>query len=1050
MIMEDDSLLNEFLQESRDHLSSIETDLLVMEESGADADEELVNKVFRAAHSIKGGAGFFSLDSIQKLAHRLENALDMVRGHEMVPTPEVVNILLLGFDRLRDMVNDPAASAGMEIEDLVVALTGLTTAHLPAGEKQDLATEVELPEAPGQTWLVRLSEFDLKQASKRGKKIYLLDFDLLHDVHRKGKTPWTIFKELMACGTILDCAWDLDTVGTLDDEAANAIPFQVLYATVMDTPLLKELVDLPEERITPVPVGAAAPPVPAPAAVLPAPAQAAQAPAPRAQAPAAPVLKAPQPAAPAAKAPAPKKAAPAGEAPADTSLRVSLSVLEQLMNLAGEMVLGRNQLMEAISRQDPRAIQAGAQRINFVTSELQEAIMLTRMQPVGNVLNRFPRVVRDLSHELGKEITLQMTGKEVEIDRTILEGLSDPLTHMVRNAVDHGIEAPGPRQAAGKPPAGTLEIKVYHEAGQVVVEIKDDGKGLDTARIAAKAVEKGLITPEQVRNMSEKEQMGLILLPGLSTADGVSNLSGRGVGMDVVKTNIEKLGGTIDIESEQGHGSTFRIKLPLTLAIVPSLLVSVGEERFAIPQVNVAELIRISPDQLQHRIEVVGETEVLVLRGRLIPLVRLSEILGVGSGFQDPLSGERIADRRRRLADRRSRKSDPQTGSSTGAEAAPPRTEGERRNRAVSFLNVVVVNAGVIQYGIVVETLHDTVEIVVKPLGRHLKMFREYSGATILGDGGVALILDVVSLAALLGMTGQGGTRRAVELATEAGQDRFRDRHAFLLFHNAPGESCAVPLEQVARVESIEPSQIEKVGGRRTMHYRGTSLPLVELRDSADVGAFQDDQLLIVIVFSMGGREVGLLGALPVDSIEVDVPVDQRTHRQPGVAGSMIIKEQTTLILDIDEIVAKVIPDALPPVRTQGAEAGRTILLAEDSDFFRNQVKKFLEGDGYTVIAAEDGEIAWKRLLENEAVIQAVVSDIEMPRLNGYQLVERIRSEARFADLPVIAVTSLAGEDDILRGNAAGFTDYQIKLDKERLLEALRRALGSHPAVSGL
>ena len=1022
---DDDSLLNEFLQESREHLASIENDLLVLEETGADADEELVNKVFRAAHSIKGGAGFFSLDSIQKLAHRLENALDLVRGHEMVPTAEVVNILLMGFDRLRDMVNDPAASARMEFEDLVVALTGLTTAHLPAAEKQILATEVALPGIPGQTRLVRLSAFDLKQASKRGRKIYLLDFDLLHDVHRKGKSPWAVFKELMACGTILDCAWDLDTVGTLDDDAANAIPFQVLYATVMDPALLTELVDLPEERITTVPVE---PPRPA--------AKAAPAPDP------APVAAPAPAAAPPEK--APKKPAPGAEAAVpDSTLRVSLAVLEQLMNLAGEMVLGRNQLMEAISRQDTRAIQAGAQRINFVTSELQEAIMLTRMQPVGNVLNRFPRVVRDLARELGKEIQLQMTGREVELDRTILEGLSDPLTHMIRNAVDHGIEAPGPRQAAGKAATGILEIRVYHEAGQVVVEIQDDGKGLDTARIAAKAVAKGLLTQDQVRNLSEKEQMGLIMLPGLSTAEGVSNLSGRGVGMDVVRTNIEKLGGTIDIESEQGKGSTFRIKLPLTLAIVPSLLVSVEQERFAIPQVNVAELIRISPDQLQHRIEVVGETEVLVLRGHLIPLVRLSEILGVGAAYVDPQTGDRQGDRRRRLADRRSRKSDPQTGVTQGGDFGPVRREGERRLRDVSHLNVVVVNAGLIQYGIVVETLHDTVEIVVKPLGRHLKMFREYSGATILGDGGVALILDVVSLAGLLGMTGQGGTKRAAELAAEAGHERYRDRHAFLLFHNAPDEACAVPLEQVARVESIERKQLQRVGARRTMHYRGTNLPLVELHDSAEVGSFEENQELIVIVFNMGGREVGLLGALPVDSVEVDVPVDQRTHRQPGVSGSMIIRDQTTLILDIDEIVAKVIPDALPPSRSQGAPgtAASTILLAEDSDFFRHQVKKFLEGDGFMVITAEDGEVAWKKLLENEASIRAVVSDIEMPRLNGYQLVERIRSETRFAALPVIAVTSLAGEDDILRGNAAGFTDYQIKLDKERLLESLRRVL---------
>jgi two-component system, chemotaxis family, sensor kinase CheA len=1025
-MQQDDELLNDFLQESRDHLTSIESDLLAMEEAGADADEQLVNKVFRAAHSIKGGAGFFNMVRVQKLAHRLENALDLVRGREMVPTPEVVNILLLGFDRLRDMINQPAASETVEIEDLVVALTGLTTSHLPEAEKLTLGRAVPLPGVPGQARLVELTEFDWKRASKSGRKIYLMAFDLLHDVHRRGKSPWSIFKELMDCGTILDCAWDLDTVGTLDDDPTNAIPFQVLYATVLEGSLVSALVDIPAERIVAVPMEKQAPRLPAaPAPSVPAAAPAASpvaAPAPG-PAPAPVAAPAPGPVA-AARVPAPTPEPPAVRAPAEaaggeTTLRVSLAVLEQLMNLAGEMVLGRNQLMEAISTQDTRAIQAGAQRINLVTSELQEAIMLTRMQPIGNVLNRFPRVVRDLSKELGKEIQLIISGREVEIDRTILEGLADPLTHMVRNAVDHGIETPGARETAGKLPTGTIDLRVFHEAGVVNVEIRDDGKGLDVPLIAAKAVEKGLVTKEQVRAMSAKEQTALIFLPGLSTADRVSSLSGRGVGMDVVRTNPEKL----------------------TLAIVPSLLVSVGGERFAVPQVNVAELIRIPPEQIQERIEVVGETEVLLLRGQLIPLVRLAEVLGIGSTYLEPGTKARLASRRTRLSDRRGRRTDAQ-----GTGAVPkPRQGPDRRFHDTSALNVVVVNAGVLQYGIQVEALHDTVEIVVKPLGRHMKAFREYAGATILGDGGVALIVDVVSLAGLLGMTSQGGTARAAELAAEQHQDRFRDRHAFLTFHNAPEEACVVPLEQVARVERVERDRIERIGGRVTMQYRGGSLPLVSLQEAAGLCAFTEDQELVVIVFAMDGREVGLLGALPVDSVEVEAPVDQETHRANGIAGSMIIRDRTTLVVDIHEVVARLLPDARPaPSAAASAAAGsRVVLLAEDSDFFRNQMRKFLEGDGYTVIPAEDGEIAWERLQEHKGEVQAVVTDIEMPRLNGFDLVQRIRSSPAFAHLPVIAVTSLAGEDDILRGKAVGFSDYQIKLDRERLTESLRGLLAN-------
>ena len=357
---------------------------------------------------------------------------------------------------------------------------------------------------------------------------------------------------------------------------------------------------------------------------------------------------------------------------------------------------------------------------------------------------------------------------------------------------------------------------------------------------------------------------------------------------------------------------------------------------------------------------------------------------------------------------------------------------------------MVVLNAGALKFGLVVEELHDTTEIVVKPLGRHFKGLREYAGATVLGDGSLALILDVGSIVDMAGITSQEGSSRAAQLAAESVHDLGRDRHTFLLFNNAPEEWCAVPLEQVARVEKVERDQIEQAGGKRTMQYRGGSLPLVSLQDKASVRALEEGQELVVIVFEAGQREMGLLGALPIDSVEVEVQVDQRTHRQPGVAGSAIIKGITTLILDVHELVDQPRPPAAAPgePETPVPATGGTLLLAEDSDFFRNQVRRFLEGDGYRVIAAEDGEAAWEKLLANAETIVGVVSDIEMPRLNGFQLVQRIRSDPRFAALPVIAVTSLAGEDDVEKGKSMGFTEYQVKLDKVRLLEALHRLLG--------
>jgi two-component system chemotaxis sensor kinase CheA len=722
-----------------------------------------------------------------------------------------------------------------------------------------------------------------------------------------------------------------------------------------------------------------------------------------------------------------------------------VDVLETLMNLAGELVLSRNQLREALVRRDDRAVSASSQRINLVTSDLQEAIMQTRMQPIGNVFSKFPRVVRDLSRSLGKEVRLDIEGREVELDKTLIEGLSDPLTHMVRNAVDHGIEAPEERARRGKKPEGVVRLRAFHEAGQVVIEIGDDGKGIDAAKVDASALKKGLITPEKLQGMTDKDKAALIFLPGLSTAEIVSDVSGRGVGMDVVKTNLDRLGGKVEIESDPGRGSLFRIKLPLTLAIIPSLILTVADQRFAIPQVNVVELLRIAAEQVQKRIEVVGDAEVLLLRGSLIPIVRLADVLGQLRTYADPGTGNPEVDRRERLADRRSARhavgsvESPNPEIETGAAELYDRRSPSGRRGPAGDLNIVVVSSGTLQYGLVVDGLRTTEEIVVKPLGRHLKKLQEYAGSTIMGDGRVALILDVSGLAATAGLASVSGSVRAVQLAEQEVAELRQDTHSLLLLHNASDETCAVPLDLVLRVERVAASQIEMTGGRRTMQYRGATLPLVTLADAAAVKPIAAEQELAVVVFNVHGREAGLLGAMPVDVVETKAAVDQMTLRQKGIAGSAIIRDKTVLLVDLHELADAVYPQwaAERPVTTSADGSQHTVLLAEDSDFFRSQVRKFLTEDGFTVLDAADGELAWQLLQENAGKVDAVVTDIEMPRLGGLGLTQRIRADQRFARLPVIGLTSLAGEDDIAKGKAAGIDDYQVKLDRDRLASAL-------------
>jgi len=752
--------------------------------------------------------------------------------------------------------------------------------------------------------------------------------------------------------------------------------------------------------------------------------------------------------APAQVAMASKSSTAAAAAPSavvvEDSIRVSVGTLEMLMNLAGELVLGRNQLRASIAQKNARALKAADQRINQITCELQDAVMQTRLQPIGNVFGKFPRLVRDLSASLKKEIQLEINGRDVALDRTLIESLSDPLTHMVRNSVDHGVELPEERMKAGKPRQGTITIEARHEAGQVVVEIIDDGKGIDPDRIAKVALEKGLMTAERLDAMSAKDKAALIFLPGLSTTKQVSDISGRGVGMDVVKTNLDRLGGKVEIISTVGKGTTFRIKLPLTLAIIPSLIVSVEGERFAIPQTNVQELRRILPDAAKTRIEVVGDAEVLLLRDRLIPLVRFADVLGIIPTYEDPEAETREIDRRTRLADRRSRKF---AENAEDAVALPDpgqlalRKKSDRRRHG-GALEIVVVNTGTQTYGLVVGSFHDTEEIVVKPLGTHLKGLEEYAGATILGDGSVALILDVAGLAVKARLDAFARATRARERAQEATLEQSADSQQLILFHNPPNVLCSIPLDTVTRIENITGEQVEMIGGRRTMQYHGGSLPLVTLADTADVGAIGMEEELAVMIATIRGHDVGLLGAMPVDVVETAARIDQSTHRQKGVAGSTIIQEKTALVVDLYELVDSTWPEwaveqSIAQPKLKDAEK-KAVLLAEDSDFFRSQVSRFLNEDGYTVLAAPDGEAAWELLVKNIGRVKAVVTDIEMPRLDGLGLTRRIRADKRTQHLPVIALTSLAGDEDIARGKAAGIDDYQTKLDRDRLLERLR------------
>jgi two-component system chemotaxis sensor kinase CheA len=555
------------------------------------------------------------------------------------------------------------------------------------------------------------------------------------------------------------------------------------------------------------------------------------------------------------------------ESSADSNIRVDVSLLERLMDLVGELVLTRNQIVQFAAAQRDSSFANASQKLNLVTSDMREIIMKTRLQPIQNVMGKFPRMVRDLAIACEKQVRIETTGQETELDRTILEAIKDPLTHAVRNSVDHGIETPAIRLAAGKPAEGTLSLRAFHEGGQVNIEISDDGAGIDPARIRAKAIEKGLITTQQAERMSQHEIISLVFKPGFSTAAKITNVSGRGVGMDVVRTNIEKIGGTVDIQSVLGQGSTVRMKIPLTLAIIPVLIVRSAGQRFAIPQVSLLELLRLEAGRTDQSVEMVHGAPVYRLRGNLLPLLFLGrELKQNGNNIN---SGITNADQ----------------------------------------LTIVVLQAEGQQFGLVVDEIHDAEEIVVKPLGQHLKHITAFSGATVMGDGEVALILDIVGLAKgghLLTDAKKAALQEASSTRKSESSAAEVETQELLLFRTARGRRTAVALSSVDRLEEFKITQFELAGQKLVVQYRGQLLPIVNLSDKFDaVQAGSEDALLKVLVCSHEGERMGIVVDQILDVAEEAFSIQER-WKDGQSQGSAVIQKQVTDFLDLQTMMASV------------------------------------------------------------------------------------------------------------------------------------------------
>jgi len=788
---ESNEILNEFLVESYEGLDQLDLDLVELEQCGANA--ELIGRVFRCVHTIKGTCGFLGFGVLESVAHVGENLLSKVRDGTITITPPLTSALLLLNDALRAML--------CQIEQ--------------NGKESDTdhSTLIET--------LVSLTDGQIASAHAHGNDASATDLDLSDVREPISSGP----AHVPPLGQIL-----IESGAVSQADVKAAIHEQALH--VEKAPLVGEIL----------------------------------------------VARGSTSAAAVKEALDVQQDARSGHV-SDGSIRVDVALLDRLMNLVGELVLARNQILQCTASNADSTLTGTTQRLNLITSELQEGVMKTRMQPIGNIWSKFPRVVRDLAVTCGKQVTIQMEGAETELDKTIIEAIKDPLTHIVRNSIDHGIESPRDRVLNDKSPEGRLLLRAFHEGGQVNIEISDDGKGIDAARLRQHAIDKGLITTEAAARLSDRESLHLVFAPGFSTAAKVTNVSGRGVGMDVVKTNIEKIGGTVDVHSTVGIGTTLRIKIPLTLAIIPGLIITTGRERFAIPQVSLLELVRMEHEEAKQRVEMIYDSPVYRLRGKLLPLVHLSHALGLG---REPWPHE------------------------PGAAEIP--------------LNIVVLQSDGVSFGLVVDQINDTEEIVVKPLGKQLKGITTFAGATIMGDGKVALILDVHGLAQRSGVLTAERDRNGADKRQDT-KTAGQPTQTLLLFGFGGTHRMALPLSEIARLEEFSPSVIERTGRYDVVQYRDRIMPLVRLSEVLE-GVTSDaelDGMLQVIVYAHEDQYVGLVVDRILDIVESSVTV-QRRRKAGTVLGSAVIQDKVTDILDIRRLIHHVEDDFLAtstPIETR-------------------------------------------------------------------------------------------------------------------------------------
>jgi two-component system chemotaxis sensor kinase CheA len=703
----------------------------------------------------------------------------------------------------------------------------------------------------------------------------------------------------------------------------------------------------------------------------------------------------PEALAPAWTAPAPASVAVEAEGPpaesgaidprvrASETVRVSVGVLDRLMGIVSELVLTRNQLLELSAAFGDERVKGSVQNLSTVTSDLQDAVMRVRMQPVGKLFATLPRLVRDLSVELRKKIKLESFGADTELDRQVIELIRAPLTHIIRNAADHGIESVAQRAAAGKPETGLIRVSAAYDAGQITIEIKDDGRGLNVARIKEIARERGILSAQALEKMSDADLYPLVLLPGFSTAAQVTKVSGRGVGMDVVRDNIQSIGGTVSLNSRGGLGTTVTLRIPLTLAIAPALILASGGSRFAIPQMAVVEVVGIG-DGFDNEIQHIHGAPILRLRGDALPLVDLAKTLELSPSGEEDLTKSGFA---------------------------------------------VILRVGGVRFGLLVETIADVQEVVIEPVVGALARIRVFSGQTILGDGTAVLILDPAAIVERAGIENIADGR-AAQASTSYRPEM--EKTCIVLLRAGAGGLKALPLSLVMRIEEVDLAHLSRAGDAFVMPHENRILPVIPA--SNDI--VFEDRAYPILVLAGAGQAVGLLVEEVVDVLEeaLDLQMPGVDERIVGVAN---LRGEIVELLDITHFINRANPGAL----ARGVNRRPRVLLVDDKQFFRDMLGLALSAADYEVSCAASGQEALA-LIEKGLKIDALVTDIDMPEMDGYRLTRQLLSQPACADIPVIALAPQATAQIREAAEACGARAVAGKFDRHALLGFLERFTG--------